>query len=350
VTTHVKRLCALLDQEGVPYVVYNTGSDFEDGQRIVSIYKRRLRWLLGYFFFGREPAVFLMPQHLSIWNAGGLLGRLRKKRVLLMLHNSRLCDWQRKEPLRHRLAGFALRGMSGVISVNRALEATVRDHGVAASASLYCPAFLPPSTDDRARESVDSCVWRFAEAHAPLISANGRVGWYEGVDLYGLDMLVELTARLVRDYPRLGIAVCFWNHSEKEQPYLDRLIQRAEELGVADNILFNTKPGFFVPVIEASTVFVRPTNTDGDAGSIREALYLGVPAVVSDAVERPAGTFLFQSRDIDDFEAKTREALSHADAAQRAERLPSEDEQRIRDYITFLKEMAGFDAEQHPLT
>ena len=40
-------------------------------------------------------------------------------------------------------------------------------------------------------------------------------------------------------------------------------------------------------MLRLTDVLLKPTNTDGDAISVREALYLGVPVVASDVVERP---------------------------------------------------------------
>jgi glycosyltransferase involved in cell wall biosynthesis len=155
-------------------------------------------------------------------------------------------------------------------------------------------------------------------------------------------MLVELAARLRPDHPTLGIVVCFWHFKTEDQAYLDQLQRKAASLGVKDNILFNTVEGYFVPVIEASTLFVRPTNTDGDASSIREALYLGVPAVVSDAVERPEGSVLFRSRDMRDFEAKVRAVLEESEqpTKRRRQGLHAPDQQRIEEYIQLLSTLA----------
>jgi hypothetical protein len=44
----------------------------------------------------------------------------------------------------------------------------------------------------------------------------------------------------------------------------------------------------YIPLLKKSDVFVRPTNTDGDA----------------DAIPRPEGTILFKSWDINDFTLK----------------------------------------------
>ena len=57
-------------------------------------------------------------------------------------------------------------------------------------------------------------------------------------------------------------------------------------------------------LIECSDIVLRPTNTDGDALTVREALFLGKKVLASDIVERPEGTILFKTRDIDDLEKR----------------------------------------------
>ena len=62
--------------------------------------------------------------------------------------------------------------------------------------------------------------------------------------------------------------------------------------------------------MENSDLVVRPTNTDGDSLSIREAIFLGKPVITSDVVERPDGSILHRNRDVDDFEEKIIETLN----------------------------------------
>ena len=57
----------------------------------------------------------------------------------------------------------------------------------------------------------------------------------------------------------------------------------------------------FCPILTISDLFLRPTLTDGDAVSIREALYLGVPVVASNAVKRPEFVNLFENEDKEAF-------------------------------------------------
>jgi glycosyltransferase involved in cell wall biosynthesis len=188
------------------------------------------------------------------------------------------------------------------------------------------------------RDGVDSSVWRFAEDRHPVLSANGKVNWYQGQDLYGLDLLVDLVARLAEDFPTIGLVICFFDHFERDQSYVDSLVERARELGVERNILFNTARSVLLPVIDASDLFVRPTATDGDANSIREALYVGTPVVASDCVVRPAGVACFRNRDIDDLEATVRRVLGagHSDNSEMATEVRDGAQIRASTYLDFL--------------
>lgn len=342
VSIHTQRLCGLLDQRGLNYVVYNATSDVGDGSKVIGVYSRRRSWLLRYLFAGREPAVYLFSGRLSAWLIGALLARLRGKRVMLRLRNSALIDWSARSRWRRNLCSWALRQMNAVVCVNRHLLEAAQALGVDRQRLHWSPGFLPPRTDEFDRSQVASHVWNFIENRDPLIVANGKVNWYQGVDLYGLDMLVQLAARLRLEFPNLGIVVCFWDHHAAENQRLDELRSRARDLGVEDLILFNTQPGPLMPVLAVGDVFVRPTATDGDANSIREALYLNVPAVASDVVERPAGTVLFPNRDIEAFEARVREALAiNKKSAESAPRLNDADRRRIDAYVELIAAFAS---------
>lgn len=336
VTEHVRRLCPLLESRNIPYVVYNAGSESSDGSRVISVYKRRRLWLLRYILAAEESTIYIFSDRLIVWCLGALLAVVRGKRVLVRLRNSALPDWIASSWWRRHLAGMALRRMSAVVAVSPLLVRAAEKVGVEASRIHWAPGFLPPGHESSRREDVADEVMEFVETHGPVIASNGKVNWYKGQDLYGLDHMVELAARLKPDYPDVGIVVCFSGHFPSEQAYLEDLLRLAEDKGVADNILFNTREGVFVPVLSASDLFVRPTNTDGDANSLREALYLGVPAIASDVVSRPDETILFRCRDIDEFEDKVRSVLSALRSSRPDPGLSPQDKDRIDAYLDLL--------------
>ena len=94
--------------------------------------------------------------------------------------------------------------------------------------------------------------------------------------------------------------------------YFKKLQQQIKQKKIENNILFITEPLPEVyPIWMKSDVFVRSTCTDGDALSIREAMYFKVPVVTSDAVPRPEGVVLFKNRDVQVFIEKTKKVLNN---------------------------------------
>lgn len=341
VTMHVRRLCRLLDEQGVDYVVYNAGSPAEEGERVVSVFSHRRTWMLQYALFGQEPAVCFLTARPMAWLAGWALAALRGKRVLVRLQNMQMIERWRRSPLHKALARLTLKRMSVVVCVNRELVAAVAGLGVESKKIRMFPGFLPPLPAESDRQTVAPMVWQFATDRYPLIAANGKVAWHDKVDLYGLDHLVELTARLKPDYPQIGTIICLADFRPEDGRYLEELLARAEHLGVAGSLLFKTEPGPFLPVIAIANLFVRPTSTDGDANSIREALCLGVPVVASDVAERPKDVLLYRSRNLDDLVATTRLALTDLTRhSMKKPRLDRQDQERIAAYTDLLATLA----------
>ncbi len=337
-STHVQRLGALLDQQGIDYVVYNASSRAE-GPRVRSVARRRNLWLFRYLLTAREPAIYLLTARPSSWLVGALLSRLRGKRVAVRLRNSLLLDLIQHSPVRGALALACLRNIDAVVCVNERLAEAVRDAGVPPEQVQVFEGFLPPLVRPDDQADVPPALWDFARDREPLLAANGRVAWHRGEDLYGLDLLVGLAERLVSDHPTLGIAVCFWDHAPADDERLAELRNRAAQAGVGERILFQTERSLFLPVLAASRLFVRPTRSDGDANSIREALYLGIPAVASDAAPRPPGVRTFRSGDLDDFERQVRQALDEPPRPKTQPSLSAQDRERAERYVRFLRNL-----------
>ena len=82
---------------------------------------------------------------------------------------------------------------------------------------------------------------------------------------------------------------------------LEKFQSKLSEHGMDDRFLFIEEKMPLYPLIRLASLFVRPTASDGDAISIREALYFGTPVVTSDVVRRPEGVGLFETRNLDGF-------------------------------------------------
>jgi glycosyltransferase involved in cell wall biosynthesis len=175
--------------------------------------------------------------------------------------------------------------------------------------------FIPPPLEDEEAilATYPAEVLDFAAGRRPLITANAfQIVFYRGVDLYGLDMCVEMVAALKESHPNVGLIFAVAEVGDAD--YFEKMKRRIDELGVKDNFLFLTGQRELWPLFRRADLMVRPTCSDAYGISVAEALYLGCPAVASDVCRRTPGTLTFANRDAEDFLRKCRLALDKAAA------------------------------------
>lgn len=173
-------------------------------------------------------------------------------------------------------------------------------------------AFLPPPLEDETRilETYNKSVLSFIEHHKPVIVANAfQIEFCKNIDLYGLDMCIEVTSLLKKEYPDIGFIFALANE-DKNSNYVILMKNRIKELGIENNFYFMTGQKDLWPIFKMADLMVRPTYTDGYGISIDEALYFGCPAIASDVCKRAEGTIYFKNRDITDLYDKCTELLA----------------------------------------
>jgi glycosyltransferase involved in cell wall biosynthesis len=171
-------------------------------------------------------------------------------------------------------------------------------------------AFLPPPLEDEPEiwNTYDETTRQFIENHSPLIVANAfQIIFYQNVDLYGIDMCVELTAQLKKNHPKIGFLFALAEIGDEE--YLKKLNQRIDALGIRNNFHFLTGQKELWPLFKRASLMIRPTYVDGYGISVTEALYFGCPAIASDVCKRAEGTVIFKNRDSKDLMNKAERCL-----------------------------------------
>ena len=148
----------------------------------------------------------------------------------------------------------------------------------------YIPAFIPPLTEPPIPDDVKRIVAMCKENKRPIVSTNASKYAVDkdGNDIYGIDFLINFFS-CQPDYTLLI--------SDPKSAYSHRFPQ------ATDNVVFINQPHSYFELLKHVDFFVRNTSTDGDALSVKEALSLGVPALCSDCVDRPAEVVLFKYSD-----------------------------------------------------
>lgn len=180
--------------------------------------------------------------------------------------------------------------------------------------SSEIPAFILPADIDTLilPDAVDRFVSEAVTDGCPLIVFNGLLVFsHDYYDLYGFSDIVDLLDRADED--RLEYrAIIIVNNSIFDKVQSDFLAGLKMRLKGRDNIMlcvhthFSLLPVFRLPGV----IYVRPTKTDGDSLSVREALALGAKVVASDASVRPEGVMCYKLLDGNDFYDKLKMSLA----------------------------------------
>lgn len=206
------------------------------------------------------------------------------------------------------------------------------------------PAFIPYEekiTQKSKDEYLDNLQIRgFLDSHKILICANAyKIVFYNNEDLYGIDLCIELMRKL-KISKGYNIGFIFMLPQIGDLNYFNTMKKRINEYGLDKDFIFINKVVQLVPLFEYVDIFLRPTNTDGDALSIREALFSGIPVISSDIVTRPFGTITFKNRDVLDLFDKVEGVLQNLEQEKkRVKQLKKIQNEFIEQYQFFYNEI-----------
>lgn len=119
----------------------------------------------------------------------------------------------------------------------------------------------------------------------------------QGRDLYGIETLCDLVARLREAgvEAKCLLAVAEW----RDHLIPDVLKNKIIRLVDSGHLVLLAGQYEFWPIYRYLDCFLRLTSTDGDSVSVREALHYQCPVVASDVVPRPDGTIIYQYAEVE---------------------------------------------------
>jgi len=168
--------------------------------------------------------------------------------------------------------------------------------------------YLDPTSDER-NSSIPSVIDRFVKSNKEqkvvLGNAYKLVLTKDGIDLYGLDMCIELIER------NEDLCLLFYLGQIGDIDYYNQCLRHINEAGLSHRILIYTGGTSLIPAFRIADVFVRPTLTDSFGISVAEAISCKIPAVASNVCNRAEGAILFESRDSESFSSAVRMAMNN---------------------------------------
>lgn len=161
-------------------------------------------------------------------------------------------------------------------------------------------AFVPPTlTNEELPKDLKKVITK--QNKKVLICANAfRIQKYLGGELYGLDQCIEVAKIAKKNNLQIHIIFVIGTIRDKDLEFLQIFKSLISQNEIEDYITIYPKTISFVELIKSCNIVIRPTLTDGDALTIREALYFKKLVIASDIVNRPKGTVIYKTGDSED--------------------------------------------------
>ena len=184
------------------------------------------------------------------------------------------------------IRGTILRRFRRLIAVNEPIADVFRRYGIPAECiDVIAPFSLtPPSPDVVVPEDLAD----FCRSHTPLLLAVG------GLEK-DYDPLLQIKAlgEVLEKRPKAGLMIVGGGSMREVAE------AAVDTTGYAGNVMLagNIDHAVVLHLIRDADMLLRTTLFDGDAISVREALYLGTPVIATDNGTRPAGVHLIPTSD-----------------------------------------------------
>ena len=248
----------------------------------------------------KSDVVFIHSGNIILKKSHLIISKLFLKKTILTFHGF---SHRRKHEISNRIDNYFYSLSNKLIFVNKDIEIKNK---IAKNKYIIQHAFIPPIKDELVKlpSIIDDRIIIAKINNEIIICANAsKLIKFNNEDLYGLDMCITVTERLLRKNIKICFVfvVCSLEHGAELFHQYQKLIT---DLEIDKNFLLINIDLPFYKLIQKSNIVVRPTNTDGDSLTIREALFLNKKVLASDVTNRPDNTILFKNRDTDDFEEK----------------------------------------------
>jgi glycogen(starch) synthase len=338
VSSHVQRATSALGRAGHTVAVLNHFGTQPAGTPVMGSLHRNP---FHYFIKLRKARAGVVHYHyagrLSLLLAAALARWPRdESRWLITLHNHSLERHLARRPS-GPLIRWALGRFDQIVAVSPEIARFLKDHRVD-TPTVVLPAYVPSHApapaahqnlvSSAAREDWAPAAFFERPGETLVVSAYRVIRFGSGGDLYGLEAAAKTFAALGKDRAELRLAI-FLSHPPRgrwAKRHLRLVLQNVgpelrERVGiwVGEQLLQAFRP---------NVIYLRPTQTDGDAVSVREALDRAVPVIASDCVARPAGVITVPYGDQNAWRervASTLTALESKQAVVPASQSPSND-------------------------
>jgi glycosyltransferase involved in cell wall biosynthesis len=298
VTIHTLRLYKWLQKENDVVVKISSLNNTQSEDENINFIGNYPLWILKKIAFGIKEDIL----HYQGANYTGLIVLYIIKllrpdfKLILSIHGEGYIKRLENRKILNKILYYILNRLDLIIASGEHLKKQLLSVNIASSITVIDP-FLMPLEDDK--KEYPQYIKDIVNTDKFMICANAynvdKID--EESDLYGLHLLSKIAIKLNDENIDYRMIILISNIND--QAYIDKLFLDLKNVNVVSDDNVN---GW--QVMAESNLMIRPTSTDGDALSIKEALSSGVDVIASDVTPRNENVILFNYHDVDDLYEK----------------------------------------------
>lgn len=216
-------------------------------------------------------------------------GSLPGKKAVLTFHSGGFASsTEGKRANKFSFRGFAARRLDKIIAVNEEIKNLFLRYGVSKEKiEIIAPHF---HRQPNPNVEIPAKIERFFQNHSHILLAAASLEKH-----YGLSLQIRVLKNVLKEFPNCGLLIAGSGELEQELKREIEATDYAENIMLAGDVPHET----ILHLIKRSDALVRTTHFDGDAISVREALFLETPVIATDNKMRPKGVSLIKIGDAD---------------------------------------------------
>lgn len=292
-SVHIERLVPKLNNEGIKVQMYNL-SDFDYYSPHVRNYSNnKFAWITRLLFKHTEKVHYVLSVRPVVRLLAVLYGMFRKKKIILRIGGASLHkSVYGNSKYLNFISKLALQNADAVIGVNKDICEIALKLGVKSEKIYNIPGFIPPYNN---KPAIPVEILSFIKLKSPILLITGILPTINDFDVYGIRDSIQVMQIIKKYYPNAGLVIYPQDIKGENNDGLKILQNVIESNNLSSSILIHNSNSDLWPVFKVVNVFLRPSYSDGDANSIRESIYFGVPVVASDCVKRPDVVEIFST-------------------------------------------------------
>jgi glycosyltransferase involved in cell wall biosynthesis len=284
ISIHILRLLPILNKYNISYQLYNLTQSPSTNPQVKDYSGKVTLWFMKLFLGRSEKVHYIFTTRPLVRFITVLFGLLRRRIIIISIHGASLRKSIINGSVITRLmAKFSLRYADVIIGVNNEICELAIANGANPKKVYHIPAYIPPQ-NNRVENNYE--IRSFYSNKSPRLLISGFLKARDIGDLYGIWQTLDILPELLDVYPRTGLLIILQNDISPQAPLIVDLKNEISKRDLTTHVMVHLSKSELWPLFKLTDIFLRPTESDGDAVSIREATYFNVPVIASDCVQR----------------------------------------------------------------